>query len=166
MDGMLIALATEAISIILIIGSWIWLSWKRRKERQSDVEALLASIEEHQPARFHTMTQRLRQVRKCSESDAEAIVSDLANTEKQLLQTLIGQYLLEQPITNLYNDLYILLDRYFALIDPSSKIEINKTPSTEETEKSKKNQPSIEDEMIGDDPTEKPAEPDWGDVFD
>ncbi len=168
MSPILLISLLEALLVVTLIATVLYLKWREKRHRHADFEILLEDINDRQGLRGNKISRRLVDKYRLDPAIAQNLSERLITEEKQFLQQFIEQQMQQQSVANFYENLCVLLDSYLispAQATPKTKTE---TPAEKPPQAPEQPAPEIDDEDIADGDaliSDEPA-PTWGDVFD
>lgn len=145
--------------VLLSVGIFLYVSWRKRQHVHAQLVELLDDITEQQSKRKNRLLRRFTDKLNLPPSDANPIAEQLIGAEKLFLQQMMAQFLQQKPNEQLYEQLCELLDTYFHQLiglknSSAAATDKNAVPETATIAEAPPLNPDA------------PPEPDWGDVFD
>ena len=162
MSPILLLSAIVTTLVLLGIGIFLYLSWRKKHRLHLHLVELLDEITDQQSKRKNRLLRRFTDKLNLPHSDAQPITEQLIGAEKLFLQQVMEQCLQQTPNEQLYLQLCELLDIYFNQLIGLKSAQAVANDSASETNTVEET-PAQEVHLVNPD---APPEPDWGDVFD
>lgn len=162
MPPILLLSAIVTTLVLLGIGIFLYLSWRKKHRFHLHLVELLDEITDQQNKRKNRLLRRFTDKLNLPQSDAQPITEQLIGAEKLFLQQVMEQCLQQTPNEQLYEQLCQLLDTYFNQLIGLKSAQAAVNESAREANTAEESSA----EEVHPLNLDAPPEPDWGDVFD
>ncbi len=140
------------VVIILLMGIYMLLNWKRKKNYATQLEHNLNQIMEGEEERKSTLKQYLTSHLKLSNQAALELSEDFVEAEKQFMYVFLEQQMKQNSVEGFYDNLCDLLDKYLNHVP-----EPEQSSTTQETVTQGATEANDDTLNIGDDASAKPV---------
>ncbi len=168
---LLIVLGEAVFVLAIVLFAVLFVNWRRKKHHNVALEQLLDAVTGQEENRKEGLIQYLTEHQKMDDQQALELCEDFVEAEKQFMYLFLEQQMKQTPVTEFYDHLCELLDKYLNLLPQAVELRDEETPqeaesATEETADAE----TVDMEEAGE--TNPPAsstididEPDWDAAF-
>ncbi|WP_305909125.1 hypothetical protein Q9L42_007115 [Methylomarinum sp. Ch1-1] len=119
-EALLIVLAEIIFILLMLLLTLLFVDWRRKRNHHRALQQLLNDVVEKEDQRKACLIDYLTDRRKLPHQIADDLSADFVEAEKQFISQFLEQQMKQAGVSDFYENLCLLLDKYLILM-PAEK---------------------------------------------